>query len=125
MGELYKFQDKRRSDQDRAKPVETRELDQNFAIVRTQVASSLASLFKVKDNSPKADELELNTSSTGTFLVTIQNGAINLISISPTGKYILTVQNGTISLLEAPSGGTQFLSSTSGTLGFTDSEECP
>ena len=104
MAELHKFQDDVRSEQNRAKPVKARPLDENFAIVRTQVGKSLESLFKITENAPKSDELDLNAAATGSFIVTIQNGSIVLVP--------------------APTSSTQFFSSASGTLGFTDSEEC-
>lgn len=105
MAELHKFQDAVRSEENRSKPVVSRYLDENFIIVRLKISTGLASLFKISENSPKSDELDLNVAATGSFIVTVQNGSITLVP--------------------APTSSTQFFSSTSGTLGFTDSEECP
>lgn len=101
MGELHKFRDDVRSEAGRVKPVMSRALDDNFAIVRLKVSDSLAALLRIKDNSPLSDSLELAVSS-GNFLLAIQDGALTLVNV--------------------PNDNTQFLN---GALTFTASETCP
>jgi hypothetical protein len=101
MGELHKFKDDVRTAEGKRKAISAKALDNNFQVVRLRVSSSLAALLRVKDNSPQADSLELAATS-GTFILTIQNGALSLVTV--------------------PNDSTQFLN---GALTFTTTQVCP
>jgi len=80
MADLHKFQDDVRSEENRAKPIKSRALDENFKIVRLKVATNLEGFLKIKDNAPNADELELALTipSTGKVLLGFNNGSLTL-----------------------------------------------
>lgn len=82
MAELHKFQDDARSDENRAKPIKSRLLDDNFRIVRLKIADNLTGFLEIKENSPQPDELSL------------------ALSIPTTGKRILGFNNGVLTLFE-------------------------
>lgn len=59
MAELHKFQDDVRSEENRAKPVGARYLDENFRMVRLKLSDSVAGFLRIKENSPQPDEIEI------------------------------------------------------------------
>jgi len=58
MAELHKFQDDIKSTESRAKPIVARYLDDNFEKVKLKVADNLSNFIRIKENSPKSDEIE-------------------------------------------------------------------
>jgi hypothetical protein len=78
MAELHKFRDDAKTDADKAKPIGTRHLDENFKTVRLELGSAVAALFEIKQAPGKPDELVLSPSvpTSGRLVLGVQDGQL-------------------------------------------------
>lgn len=83
MAELHRFQDQAKTAEGRAKPIPAQKLDENFTVCRLRVVGAIADMFKIQDNFPKSDELQL------------------AFNVPPQGTYVLGFVDGVFSLIEA------------------------
>lgn len=101
MADLHNFKEiARNSPND---PVDSRMLDENFRVCRTEVDASLESFIRREERFPTPDRLVLSAPSTGVFFPYIANGAMSLLSIPTTGNWYIRISNGTVSVIESGS----------------------
>ena len=78
MAELYKFKDRTKSVEDRVKPIDAQELDDNLKTVRTELDTLLKTIFDIEQNKAVADKLKLKAGypTSGTWVLGISAGVL-------------------------------------------------